>query len=79
MVIDSSQTINKFTQLDAFPLPRIEGIVNNVAQYKVFSTTDLRNAYHQFPIKETAKPYTAFQACGQLFQLKEFLLELQME
>lgn len=70
MVIDYSRTINRFTQLDAYPLPRIEEIVNRVARYEVFSTIDMRSAYHQFPIKEEDKPYTAFEACGQLFQFK---------
>ena len=38
---DYSQKINRFTQLDAFPLPRISDTVNEIAQYKVFSTLDL--------------------------------------
>ena len=62
LAIDYSQTINKFTLLDAFPLPRITDIVNQIAQYKVFSTIDLRSAYHQVPLKEDDKPYTAFEA-----------------
>ena len=41
LAIDFSQTINMFTLLDAFPLPRISDIVNKIAQYSVFSTIDL--------------------------------------
>ena len=33
LVIDYSQTINRFTSLDAFPLPRINEIVNKIANY----------------------------------------------
>ena len=40
LAIDYSQTINRFTQLDAFSLPRISDTVNEIAQYKVFSTLD---------------------------------------
>ena len=29
-----SQTINKFTQLDAYPLPLMQDVVKNVAHYK---------------------------------------------
>ena len=65
MVIDYSQTINL---LDAFPLPRIDDTVNAIAQYRVFSTIDLRSAYHQVSIKENVKPYTAFQAGDALYQ-----------
>ena len=36
MCIDYSQTINLFTDLDAYPLPRIDDMVNKLSQYKVF-------------------------------------------
>ena len=68
MAIDYSQTITKFTLLDAFPLPRIDELVNQIAQYRVFSTIDLRSAYHQVPLKDDDKPYTAFEARGCLYQ-----------
>ena len=68
MVIDYSQTINRFTLLDAYPLPRIDDTVNTIAQYRIFSTIDLRSAYHQVNIKESDKPYTAFQAGNALYQ-----------
>ena len=55
--------LNRFTQLDAFPLPRISDTVNEIAQYEVFSTLDL-----QIPLKEDEKPYTAFEAKGGLDQ-----------
>ena len=38
LVIDYSQTINKFTQLYDYPLPHIGELVNTIAQYNVFST-----------------------------------------
>ena len=44
-VINYSQTINLFTELDAYPLPRIEELVKTVSQYRIFSILDLRNAY----------------------------------
>ena len=50
------------------PLPRIDDTVNAIAQYRVFSTIDLRSAYHQVSIKENDKPYTAFQAGDALYQ-----------
>ena len=68
LAIDYSQTINRFTILDAFPLPNISEMVNKIAQYRVFSTIDLRSAYHQVPLKDEDKPYTAFEARGNLYQ-----------
>ena len=68
MVIDYSQTVNRFTLLDAFPLPRISDLINDIAQYRVFSTIDLQSAYHQVPLREEERPYTAFEACNGLYQ-----------
>ncbi len=42
--------------------------VNAIAQYSVFSTIDLRSAYHQVSIKENDTPYMAFQAGDALYQ-----------
>ena len=68
LAIYYSQTINRFTLLDAFLLPRISDMVNKIAHYRVFSTIHLRSAYHQAPLKEEDKPYTAFEARGNLYQ-----------
>ena len=70
MVIDYSETINIFTQLDAYPMPRVDDTVNQIAQYTVFSTIDLKSAYHQIPIKEEEKKFTAFEANGRLYQFR---------
>ena len=67
MVVDYSQTINRFTQLDTYPLPRITDMVNQIAQYKVYSTIDLKSAYHQLPIRPEDRPYTAFEVGGRLY------------
>ena len=50
LCIDYSSTMNIYTELDAYPLPKIETMVNNLAKYKFYSTFDLRSAYHQIPI-----------------------------
>ena len=68
LAIDYSQTINRFTQLDYYPLPNINEVVNEIAKYRVFSTIELRSTYHQVPLKDDDKPYTAFEACGGLYQ-----------
>ena len=70
LVIDYSQTINKFTQLDAYPLPLTQDVVNNVAQYKIYSTLDMSSAYHQVELPTSDRMYTAFQADGSLWQWK---------
>ena len=70
LVIDYSQTINQYTMLDAYPLPKIEDIVNKVSQDWYYRTVDLQSAYHQVPLLNEERPYTAFEAGGRLYQYK---------
>ena len=41
IVVDYSQTINRYTQLDAYPLPRTDEMVSDITKYRIFSTLDL--------------------------------------
>ena len=68
MVVDYSETVNKYTQLDAYPFPKIDKLVNDIAKYKIYSTIDLRSAYYQIPLSENDSPYTAFEADGGLWE-----------
>jgi len=70
LVVDYSQTINKFTALDAYPMPRINDIVQNVASNSVFTTIDMKEAYHQIPLKTKDFQLTAFEASGRLYEFK---------
>ena len=67
LVIDYSQTINRFTRLNAYPLPGIREMVEKISKYKIFTSIDLRSAYHQIPIMEKEQKFTAFEASGRLF------------
>ena len=60
LCVDYSQTVNLFTQLDAYPLPRIDDLVNKLSAYRVLSTFDLKSAYHRIPNLESDKQYTVF-------------------
>ena len=64
IVIDYSDTINRFTELDAYIVKMIE----DISKYKYFSTLDLKSAYHQIPIKKEDRIYTAFEVDGRLYQ-----------
>ena len=66
---DYSQTVNRFTMLDVYPLPKIEKLVNKVVQYKIYCTVDLKFAYHQLPIFKKDKIYAAFEANEKPYQL----------
>ena len=68
MVIDYSQTVNRFTHLDAYPLPRIDELINEIAKTKYYSTVDLKSAYYQVPLAKEDREFTAFEANGKLYQ-----------
>ena len=68
MCIDFSETINMFTELDAYPSSDLYETVNNISKYNFFSTYDLESAYHQLPIREEDRKYTAFEVDGRLYQ-----------
>ena len=67
MVIDYSQTINRFTHLDA-SLPRIHELMNEIAKSKYYSTVDLKSAYYQVPLETEDRKFTAFKGNGKLYQ-----------
>ena len=49
------------TELDAYPLPRIDNMINVLPQYNIFTTFDLRSAYHQIKMVDSRQKFTAFE------------------
>ena len=45
-------------------------MINDVAQYKWFSSLDLRSAYHQVMLLPEERKHTAFEGNGRLYQFK---------
>ena len=68
VVIDYSLTVNRFTHLDAHPLPRIDEQINEIAKAEYYSTVDLKSAYYQVLLAKEEKEFTAFEANGKLYQ-----------
>ena len=56
--------------MDAFPLPRIDELINEMSKHRFFSKYDLKNAYHQIPLHPNDKKLTAFEANGKMLQFK---------
>ena len=52
--------LNSVTKKDCWPLPRICDIVDTMGQSKIFSTMDLKSAYHQIPVHPDDIEKTAF-------------------
>lgn len=52
--------LNNATVKDKFPLPRIDDQIDRLHGAVYYSTLDLVSGYHQIPLEEKSKQYTAF-------------------
>ena len=50
-------------------LTHFHALITNIAKYRVLSTFNLKNADHQFPICNSDKKYTSFEANRRLYQI----------
>lgn len=69
-VIDYRE-LNKVTKKDAYPLPKVNDILDQLKDAKYITSLDLKSAYHQIPLTPDSKEKTAFTIRGRgLFQWK---------
>jgi len=62
--------INKFTNLDPFPFPNIDSIINDFGGCKYFTKIDLQDGFHQVGVTEKTRKFTAFVTPFGHFQYK---------
>lgn len=63
--------VNTASVKDAYPLPRIDAILDKLRHARILSTIDLRKGYWQVPLAEESRPITAFTVPGLgLFQFR---------
>lgn len=62
--------LNKKLVADKFPLPRIDEILDELGRAKFFSVLDLYSGFHQIPIEQNLREYTAFSTSNGSFQWK---------
>ena len=55
------RALNRLTVRNSYPLPRIDGLLDQVGIAQYFSVIDLRSGYHQMRIAEHDVPKTAFR------------------
>lgn len=63
--------VNNLTEKDAYPLPRINTILEKLKKAKFISTLDLQQGYWQVPLSQDSRALTAFTVPGKgLYQFK---------
>ena len=60
--------VNQVAKLDSYPLPRIEDLIDKMAQAKYISIMDLSRGYWQIPLTDESKDITAFTTPFGLWQ-----------
>lgn len=66
-----SRKLNSVSKHDAYPLPYVSGILDQLRDARFLSSIDLKSAFWQIPLDEQSKERTAFTVPGRgLFQFK---------
>jgi len=60
--------LNNVTRTKAYPMPRIDELLDRVGQAKYITTFDLTRGYWQVPVAEELQPKTAFTTPRGLYQ-----------
>lgn len=69
-VVVDFRKLNQITIKDAFPLPRIEEILDQLGHSRYFSTLDLASGYHQVLVNKNDREKTAFSTGLGHFEFK---------
>ncbi|XP_069100681.1 uncharacterized protein [Pleurodeles waltl] len=62
------RAVNNLTYFDAYPMPRIDELIERLGQAKFLSTLDLTKGYWQIPLRKGDKEKTAFATPSGLYQ-----------
>ena len=62
--------LNQVAKFDAYPMPRIEELIDTIGPAEVITTLDLAKGYWQIPMDEESKDKTAFATPFGLYQFE---------
>ena len=62
--------LNSVSEADAYPMPRIDDLIDSLGKAKYITTIDLTRGYWQVPVAMESRPKTAFTTPLGLFQFR---------
>ena len=68
--------LNRASKFDAYSMPRVEEVLDNVSAAKYTSTLDLAKGYWRIPMARDSKEKTAFTTPFGLFEFQVMPFEL---
>ena len=60
--------LNSVSKTDAYPMPRVDDLLDELGQARFISTLDLTKGYWQVPVEKTGQAKTAFRTPFGLYQ-----------
>ena len=69
--------LNAISDADAYPMPRVDDMIDALGKAKYITTLDLARGYWQVPVQEESRPRTAFATPFGLFQFRVMPFGLQ--
>ena len=69
--------LNAASRTDAYPMPRIDDLVDQLGGARFITTLDLSKGYWQVPVREEDRPKTAFSTPRGLYQFRMMPFGLQ--
>ena len=69
--------LNAVSAADAYPMPRVDDILDRLGRAKFFTIIDLTRGYWQIPVAQDSQAKTAFSTPFGLFQFRRLTFSLQ--
>ena len=76
-LVEDFRRLNDATIDDAHPLPRIEDILQKQGAFKIWSVLDLKDGYHQMPLKKEHRHLTCMSTPRGTLQWKVLVMGLK--
>ena len=76
-IVVDFRKLNEKTDQDTYPLPVIDDILDHLGKAKFFSAFDLSSGFHQIPMDDVSKKYTAFSINEEHFHFNRMAFGLK--